>query len=216
MYVCPTLSTSIFHRLSSTYFSKIYVCLSVSVCLSHFVSLSVCLSVCLSLSLILSILSISFSFSLSVCLSLNLFLSVSLSVCLSLSACLSLSVSLFFACPPPPSTLCFLPSLPPSFPVFNSIDYTTPIPSIQAIGLRINPLFFMFPATISSSFAFMLPVATPPNAIVFSHGDIQVLDMVGCTEGVMDIVGCMEGVFSWGHTSHRHSRLYRRCSHMRT
>ncbi|RUS77851.1 hypothetical protein EGW08_014364, partial [Elysia chlorotica] len=53
-----------------------------------------------------------------------------------------------------------------------------PILSQMAISLRVNPLFFMFPATISSSFAFMLPVATPPNAIVFSYGDIKVIDMV--------------------------------------
>lgn len=53
-----------------------------------------------------------------------------------------------------------------------------PILSQMAISLKVNPLFFMFPATIASSFAFMLPVATPPNAIVFSHGNIKVIDMV--------------------------------------
>jgi len=37
-----------------------------------------------------------------------------------------------------------------------------------------NPLILMVPATISASFAFMLPVATPPNAIVMSSGKIPI------------------------------------------
>uniref|UniRef100_A0A8C6ZIH6 Solute carrier family 13 member 5 n=1 Tax=Nothoprocta perdicaria TaxID=30464 RepID=A0A8C6ZIH6_NOTPE len=64
----------------------------------------------------------------------------------------------------------------------------------------INPLYVMLPGTLSASFAFMLPVATPPNAIVFSYGHICVLDMVK-SGIVMNIIGvfCVTlAINTWG------------------
>jgi sodium-dependent dicarboxylate transporter 2/3/5 len=52
-----------------------------------------------------------------------------------------------------------------------------PIIGGTAIALNLNPLMLMIPATISASMAFMLPVATPPNAIVFSSGYIKMSQM---------------------------------------
>jgi len=53
-----------------------------------------------------------------------------------------------------------------------------PILAAVAVGsLGVNPLLVMIPATISASCAFMLPVATPPNAIVFSSGMIPMSRM---------------------------------------
>ncbi len=53
-----------------------------------------------------------------------------------------------------------------------------PILAGLAVTIQINPLLLMIPATLASSLAFMLPVATPPNAIIFGTSRIQVKDMV--------------------------------------
>nr|WP_246206021.1 DASS family sodium-coupled anion symporter [Fulvivirga aurantia] len=47
-----------------------------------------------------------------------------------------------------------------------------------AQGLGINPLLLVIPATIASSCAFMMPISTPPNAIVFSSGYIKMKQMI--------------------------------------
>jgi sodium-dependent dicarboxylate transporter 2/3/5 len=45
-------------------------------------------------------------------------------------------------------------------------------------GFGTNPLLLMLAATLSASCAFMMPVATPPNAIVFASGHVKMSDMV--------------------------------------
>ncbi|NCC73478.1 MAG: SLC13/DASS family transporter [Sphingobacteriia bacterium] len=52
-----------------------------------------------------------------------------------------------------------------------------PILAGIAISSGINPLLLMLPATLSGSMAFMLPVATPPNAIIFGTNRIKVIEM---------------------------------------
>ena len=47
-----------------------------------------------------------------------------------------------------------------------------------ANGLDINPLYLVVPSTIASSCAFMMPISTPPNAIVFASGHIRMKDMI--------------------------------------
>jgi len=52
-----------------------------------------------------------------------------------------------------------------------------PIFAAMAEGLGIDPLSVIIPAAIAASCAFMLPVATPPNAIVFGSGLIRIPQM---------------------------------------
>jgi len=52
-----------------------------------------------------------------------------------------------------------------------------PVLAAVAITIKIHPLVLMIPATISASCAFMMPVATPPNAIVFGSGRIRIAEM---------------------------------------
>lgn len=53
-----------------------------------------------------------------------------------------------------------------------------PLLGSLAVAIKVNPLLLMIPATLSASCAFMLPVATPPNAIVFGSGEIRMADMM--------------------------------------
>lgn len=53
-----------------------------------------------------------------------------------------------------------------------------PILASAALGLGLDPSLLMVPAAMSASCAFMLPVATAPNAIVFSSGHITIANMV--------------------------------------
>ena len=52
-----------------------------------------------------------------------------------------------------------------------------PVLAALAPGLGVHPYVLIFPATIAASCAFMLPVATPPNAIVFGSGRITMAQM---------------------------------------
>ena len=63
-----------------------------------------------------------------------------------------------------------------------------PILAAAALGAGIEPALLMLPAALSASCAFMLPVATAPNAIVFGSGKITVEQMAW--EGVaLNLIG---------------------------
>mgnify|MGYP001223674120 FL=1 len=53
-----------------------------------------------------------------------------------------------------------------------------PILASLAHAIDVHPFFLLVGATVAASCAFMLPVATPPNAIVFGSGHLKIEDMV--------------------------------------
>ena len=65
-----------------------------------------------------------------------------------------------------------------------------PVLAGLAISTGINPIMLMIPATMSASMAFMLPVATPPNAIIFGTGRISVSTMAR-TGLLINLVGAL-------------------------
>ena len=62
----------------------------------------------------------------------------------------------------------------------NLATTATLLPVMGAIAIQagVPPIFLTVPITIAASCAFMLPVATPPNAIVFATGEITIPQMV--------------------------------------
>jgi sodium-dependent dicarboxylate transporter 2/3/5 len=72
-----------------------------------------------------------------------------------------------------------------------------PILASVALVNDLDPLVVMLPAALSASCAFMLPVATAPNAVVFGTGYLTVPKMV--REGLMlNLMGVVViGIYCW-------------------
>jgi len=65
-----------------------------------------------------------------------------------------------------------------------------PLLAAISVSAKINPLLIMIPATVATSLAFIMPVATPPNVIVFGTGKLRILDMA--KPGIIiDILGVL-------------------------
>ncbi|XP_067866890.1 solute carrier family 13 member 2-like isoform X2 [Heterodontus francisci] len=75
-----------------------------------------------------------------------------------------------------------------------------PILAAMAQRIHLHPLYVMLPCTLCASFAFMLPVATPPNSIVFSYGYLKVVDMAktGIVVNLIGVLVITMAVNSWG------------------
>ncbi|XP_005440922.1 solute carrier family 13 member 4 [Falco biarmicus] len=96
---------------------------------------------------------------------------------------------------------CVLVSLVTEF-VSNPATITIFLPILCSMSetLLINPLYTLIPVTMCISFAVMLPVGNPPNAIVFSYGHCQIKDMVKAGLGV-NLIGLavvMVAINTWG------------------
>uniref|UniRef100_A0A224YZU8 Na+/dicarboxylate, Na+/tricarboxylate and phosphate transporter n=1 Tax=Rhipicephalus zambeziensis TaxID=60191 RepID=A0A224YZU8_9ACAR len=83
--------------------------------------------------------------------------------------------------PPIPLMICL--SIVSSFMselVSNSATCTVLLPVFDELAkdLHVNPLLFLIPATIASNYAFILPVGTPANAMVYEQGRLTLMQMV--------------------------------------
>ncbi|NP_001171063.1 solute carrier family 13 member 2 [Oryctolagus cuniculus] len=105
---------------------------------------------------------------------------------------------------PPPATVFIICLLVATFTECTSNAATTtlllPILASMAQAICLHPLYVMLPCTLASSLAFMLPVATPPNAIVFSFGGLRVSDMAraGIMLNIIGVLVIMLAINSWG------------------
>uniref|UniRef100_H0X7I1 Solute carrier family 13 member 3 n=1 Tax=Otolemur garnettii TaxID=30611 RepID=H0X7I1_OTOGA len=77
-----------------------------------------------------------------------------------------------------------------------------PVLAELAIRLRVHPLYLMIPGTVGCSYAFMLPVSTPPNSIAFSSGHLLVKDMVrtGLLMNLMGVLLLSLAMNTWAQT----------------
>ncbi|XP_066218865.1 solute carrier family 13 member 4 isoform X1 [Saccopteryx leptura] len=96
---------------------------------------------------------------------------------------------------------CVLVSIVTEF-VSNPATITIFLPILCSLSetLHINPLYTLIPVTMCISFAVMLPVGNPPNAIVFSYGHCQIKDMVkaGLGVNVIGLVIVTVAINTWG------------------
>jgi sodium-dependent dicarboxylate transporter 2/3/5 len=72
-----------------------------------------------------------------------------------------------------------------------------PVVGTMAKAMQINPLLFTIPLTLGASCAFMLPMGTPPNALVFSTGKIKVAQMAKSGLLLNLISAVMISIFSY-------------------
>lgn len=99
--------------------------------------------------------------------------------------------------------MCILATVVTSF-TSNMATTTIFIPILAELSAStcINPIYLMLPVTLAASWAYILPVSTPPNAIAHSYGDIAIPDMIKA--GLVMCVLCnavlLFSINTWGYT----------------
>jgi len=81
----------------------------------------------------------------------------------------------------------------------NTATTGTMLPVIKALGegVGVNPTILVIAAAVSASCAFMLPVATPPNAIVFASGRVSIRQMASVGLGLNLICIVLISLIIW-------------------
>lgn len=72
-----------------------------------------------------------------------------------------------------------------------------PVVTALAVALNMNPLILGIPMTLAASCASMMPMGTPPNAIVFASGHIKFRQMTKAGFVINIIAGILITLFCW-------------------
>ena len=75
------------------------------------------------------------------------------------------------------------------------------ITPLVCVSESINPLLLMLPPTLTTSFSFMLPVSTPPNAIAYEPSRMTPLEMmkVGAPMNILCFVITLAAAYTYGY-----------------
>lgn len=76
------------------------------------------------------------------------------------------------------STVAFITGLTEVMSNTATISLAVPIMASMAQVIEAHPLLLLIPTTLATSCAFMLPVSTPPNAIIYGSGRVPIMKMV--------------------------------------
>jgi sodium-dependent dicarboxylate transporter 2/3/5 len=76
------------------------------------------------------------------------------------------------------STVSFITGLTEVTSNTATISLSLPIMASLSQAIGVHPLLLLIPTTLAASCAFMLPVSTPPNAIVYGSGRVPIMKMV--------------------------------------
>ncbi len=82
-----------------------------------------------------------------------------------------------------------------------TISLAVPIMASLAQAIEAHPLLLLIPTTLAASCAFMLPVSTPPNAIVYGSGRVPIMKMVvaGIWLDILSVFLLTGFVYTLGH-----------------
>ena len=99
------------------------------------------------------------------------------------------------------STVAFITGLTEVASNTATISLSLPIMASLAEAIEAHPLLLLIPTTLAASCAFMLPVSTPPNAIIYGSGRVPIVKMVvaGIWLDLLSVLLLTVFVYTAGH-----------------
>ena len=99
------------------------------------------------------------------------------------------------------STVTFITGLTEVASNTATISLSLPMMASLAQAIGAHPFLLLIPTTLAASCAFMLPVSTPPNAIVYGSGRIPIMKMViaGIWMDILSVILLTVFVYTLGH-----------------